>query len=110
MTLRSFADRKNIPLNRVQVNVLHQRASLESKDIFIRTIIIEGHLDDATRAKLLEVADLCPVSKTLMRGLARFWNHAVWPALGGPGAQDQPPPAAVTSVSTESTCGNNFPS
>ena len=68
MTLRSYADRKKIPLNRIQVNVVHQRASLDSKDIFIRTIIADGNLDEATRAKLLEVADLCPVGKTLMRG------------------------------------------
>jgi putative redox protein len=68
MTIRAYAERKKIPLVRVQVNVVHQRASLDSKDIFDRAIIVEGQLDSALREKLLEVAELCPVSKTLMRG------------------------------------------
>lgn len=68
MTIRAYADRKKIPLVRVQVNVVHQRASLDSKDVFNRTIVAEGPLDAAVRQKLLEVAELCPVSKTLMRG------------------------------------------
>ena len=68
MTIRAYADRKNIPLVRVQVNVVHQRASLDSKDIFNRTIILEGQFDAALREKLLEVAELCPVSKSLQRG------------------------------------------
>jgi putative redox protein len=67
-TIRTYADRKKIPLVRVQVNVVHQRASLDSKDIFNRTIIVEGQLDAALREKLLEVAELCPVSKSLQRG------------------------------------------
>jgi putative redox protein len=68
MTIRAYADRKKIPLVRVQVNVVHQRATLDSKDIFNRSIIVEGKIDEDTRQKLLEVADLCPVSKTLQRG------------------------------------------
>jgi putative redox protein len=68
MTIRAYADRKKIPLVRVQVNVVHQRASLNSKDIFNRTIIVEGQLDSVLREKLLEVAELCPVSKSLQRG------------------------------------------
>lgn len=68
MTIRAYAERKKIPLIRVQVNVVHQRASLDSKDIFYRAIVVEGEIDAALREKLLEVAELCPVGKTLMRG------------------------------------------
>jgi putative redox protein len=68
MTVRAYVDRKKIPLVRVQVNVVHQRASLDSKDIFNRTIIVEGQLDSVLREKLLEVAELCPVNKSLQRG------------------------------------------
>lgn len=68
MTIRAYAERKKMPLVRVQVNVVHQRASLDSKDIFNRTIIVEGLLDSSLREKLLEVAELCPVSKSLQRG------------------------------------------
>lgn len=68
MTIRAYAERKKLPLVRVQVNVVHQRASLVSKDIFYRTIIVEGQLDSALREKLLEVVELRPAGKTLMRG------------------------------------------
>src|ERR1700753_3984017 len=47
MTIRAYAERKGLPLMRVQVNVVHQRPTLDSKDMFHRTILIEGVLDDA---------------------------------------------------------------
>jgi putative redox protein len=88
MTIRAYADRKKIPLVRVQVNVVHQRASLDSKDIFNTTIIVEGQLDSAVREKLLEVAEFCPVSKSLRRGSevrttlsADFANASALPAV-----------------------------
>src|ERR1700743_3132705 len=68
MTIRAYAERKALPITRVQVNVVHSRPSLDAKDIFERTILVEGVIDDATRAKLLQIADLCPVGKTLARG------------------------------------------
>ena len=68
MTLRLYAERKGIPLERVQVSVRHRRASIESKDRFERTITLEGPLDADQRARLLMMAERCPVHRTLERG------------------------------------------
>ena len=68
MTLRLYAERKGWPLTRVQVSIKHQRASLEAKDRFERTISIEGPLDDEQRARLLMMAERCPVHRTFERG------------------------------------------
>lgn len=68
MTIRLYADRQGWPLDRVQVAVEHHRASLEARDLFERSIYLEGPLDEAQRARLLEIAEKCPVHKTLDRG------------------------------------------
>ncbi len=76
MTLRLYADRKNIPLERASVALTHSRhhavddeavcdgkpAALERID---REITLEGTLDAAQRARLMEIADKCPVHRTL---------------------------------------------
>src|SRR5580704_15163216 len=51
MTLRAYAERKALAITRVQVNVVHVRGSLDAKDIFERTIVLEGAVDEATRTK-----------------------------------------------------------
>ena len=68
MTLRLYAERKGWPLERVHVSVTHRRASLESKDTFERTIRVEGPLDEDQRARLLMMAERCPVHRTFDRG------------------------------------------
>lgn len=68
MTLRLYAERKGWPLKRVQVSVRHHRVSLEARDLFDRTISLEGPLDEAQRARLLQIAERCPVHRTLERG------------------------------------------
>jgi putative redox protein len=68
MTMRLYAERKGWPLERVQVSVLHHRASLEARDLFERTISIEGPLDETQRTRLLHIAEQCPVHRTLDRG------------------------------------------
>ena len=68
MTMRLYAERKGWPLTRVQVAVRHQRASLDAKDLFDCTVVMEGPLDETQRARLLEIAGHCPVHKTLERG------------------------------------------
>ena len=75
MTLRLYADRKNLPLERVSVSLRHGKvhaadcASCETKegkiDRIERTITLEGPLDGEQRAKLGEIADKCPVHRTL---------------------------------------------
>jgi putative redox protein len=68
MTLRLYAQRKGWPLERVQVGVVHHRASLNARDLFERTIRLEGPLDDDQRQHLLDIADRCPVHLTFDRG------------------------------------------
>jgi putative redox protein len=75
MTLRLYAERKQIPLERVRVNLRHDKihaqdcGECETKegriDRIERVIELEGDLDDAQRARLLEIADRCPVHRTL---------------------------------------------
>jgi putative redox protein len=75
MTLRLYADRKQIPLERVTVDLKHGKvhaadcAECETRegkiDRIERVLTLEGELDDAQRAKLLEIADKCPVHRTL---------------------------------------------
>lgn len=77
MTLRMYADRKKWPLERVAVRVKHDKihaedcADCETKegkiDRMQREIEISGDLDDEQRARLLEIADKCPVHRTLER-------------------------------------------
>ena len=75
MTIRMYARRKGWPLHRVGVDVTHDKvhgqdavAKTNTKlDHFMREITLTGALDDAQRARLLEIADKCPVHQTLER-------------------------------------------
>lgn len=75
MTVRMYADAKGIPLERVSVALQHAKvhaadcSECETKDGRVdrieRVLTLEGDLDEATRAKLLEIANKCPVHRTL---------------------------------------------
>jgi uncharacterized OsmC-like protein/pimeloyl-ACP methyl ester carboxylesterase len=75
MTIRMVANRKGWPLDHVTVRLSHRRehdqdcADCERRDAKIdvieRTVRLEGSLDAEQRKKLLEVADRCPVHRTL---------------------------------------------
>jgi putative redox protein len=75
MTVRLYADLKQIPLLRTQVRLRHEKiyakdcAECETKegkiDHIERAITFEGDLSAEQRAKLLEIADKCPVHRTL---------------------------------------------
>jgi putative redox protein len=75
MTLRLYADRKQLPLKRVSVRLRHSRihavdcAECETKEGMLdrieRIINLEGELDADQRKRLLEIADKCPVHRTL---------------------------------------------
>lgn len=68
MTIRLYAQRKGLSLDRVEVSVRHVPATASAPDVFERVIRLEGDLDGAARERLLEIADRCPVSRTLSRG------------------------------------------
>ena len=75
MTIRMYADFKQIPLNRVTVELEHRKvhaqdcAECETKegriDRIDREISLDGPIDQAQRARLLEIANKCPVHRTL---------------------------------------------
>ncbi len=70
MTIRMYANRKQIALRKVSVELRHlQRATAgkDFKDKFEHVITLDGDLTDAQRQHLLEIADRCPVSQTLRR-------------------------------------------
>ncbi|MEE3622627.1 alpha/beta fold hydrolase [Nitrospirillum sp. BR 11752] len=68
MTMRMYAERKGLPLVRAQTRVTHtKRPDQTPADLFTRTIVLEGPLDEEQRAKLLSIANRCPVDITLTR-------------------------------------------
>jgi uncharacterized OsmC-like protein/pimeloyl-ACP methyl ester carboxylesterase len=75
MTMRMYADRKSLPLERVTVTLRHSKIHAEDctecetkagmLDQIDRVIAMEGALDAEQRGKLMEIADKCPVHRTL---------------------------------------------
>ena len=75
MTLRLYADNKKLPLDRVSVRLTHNRIhaedclNCETKEGMVdridRNITLEGALSADERKRLLEIADKCPVHRTL---------------------------------------------
>ena len=72
MTLRLYAERKGWTLPTFSVEVAHDLPpAAEGKprrDRFERRIAFDAPLGETEQAKLLEIADKCPVHRTLMRG------------------------------------------
>ncbi|MCJ7752927.1 MAG: bifunctional alpha/beta hydrolase/OsmC family protein [Thermoanaerobaculales bacterium] len=75
ITLRMYADRKGWPLDAVEVRLHHEKvhcddcAGVEGPggriDRFTREITLEGALDEEQRQRMLQIADRCPVHRTL---------------------------------------------
>jgi putative redox protein len=73
--MRLYADRKTLPMDRVSVTLKHSKiyandcAECETREGMIdqieRVISIEGTLDPDQRTRLMEIADKCPVHRTL---------------------------------------------
>ena len=73
MTIRMYARRKKWPLAHVSVDVSHNKVHAQDADMgngdkideWKRRISLSGSLDDAQRTRLLEIADRCPVHRSL---------------------------------------------
>lgn len=70
MTLRMYADHKGLDLGAVEVSVAHAVREIDGHkvDVFTRLIRVSGALDAAQRARLVEIAEKCPVHRTLSAG------------------------------------------
>ena len=68
MTLRMYANQKKWPLDKVTVTLTHHKeagADGRKRDVITRDIKLEGALDAAQRQRLLEIANKCPIHRTL---------------------------------------------
>jgi uncharacterized OsmC-like protein/alpha-beta hydrolase superfamily lysophospholipase len=75
MTLRLYADHKKLPLERVTVRLTHNKIhardceDCETREGMLdridRNVTLEGPLDAEQRKRLIEIADKCPVHRTL---------------------------------------------
>ncbi len=75
ITLRMYADRKKWPLKEVIIHMQHEKRHLEDSqkmdqalsklDHIDKEIELVGDLDDSQRERLLQIADRCPVHRTL---------------------------------------------
>jgi putative redox protein len=76
MTIRLYAERHDYPLDRVAVHLRHvpRRAHAgglqdTAAERLEKVVELTGDLDDAQRARLLEIAERCPVHRTLLGSL-----------------------------------------
>ncbi|OAV44214.1 alpha/beta fold hydrolase [Lewinella sp. 4G2] len=75
MTIQMYARRKKWPVEEVEVHIDHRKdyptdlQEVEEKagkvDLFERTIVLRGDLTEEQLQRLLEIADRCPVHRTL---------------------------------------------
>ena len=76
MTLRMYAKRKGLEIDEIKVQLLHNRIHANDcetcedqkglVDQIERLITIKGNVTEAQRDRMLQIADMCPVHKTLM--------------------------------------------
>jgi putative redox protein len=76
MTLRMYANRKRLPLDDIEVRLRHERVHAQdcvdcdhAIERISRRITLRGDLDAAGRERLLEIADRCPVHRSLQGDL-----------------------------------------
>ncbi len=75
MTLRLYADRRKWPLERARITLQHRKVHAQDcadcdrkpakMDVVDRVVFLDGPLTDEQRARLMEIADRCPVHQTL---------------------------------------------
>lgn len=68
MTVKIYARRKAIAVTHVQAMITHRRDPDSQRDVFDRSIFIDGTVTEEEMGQLLAAADRCPVSQTLSTG------------------------------------------
>ena len=66
ITLRMYSERKKWPVDRISCIV--KMGKVDGKQVFTRELNVEGALEPDQRARLIEIANKCPVHKTLTAG------------------------------------------
>lgn len=101
MTLRLYAERKGWDIGGYEVEVAHSLVpGNPPRDRFTREIIFEAAPDEERRARLLEIADRCPVHQTLMRGFEIVTRLEGFP----PGEHASGDPAGQHELDMEEAC------
>lgn len=74
MTLRMYAELKKLPLTQVRVTLRHQKIEVDGQkiDLISRDITLEGELTPEQRQRMLEIANRCPVHRTISGGQLRI--------------------------------------
>ncbi|WP_299928155.1 bifunctional alpha/beta hydrolase/OsmC family protein [uncultured Pelagimonas sp.] len=88
MTIRMYARRKGWPLTGISVDVVHDKVHAQDAetakdtrvDRFVRRICFDGTLSEDQIQRLLEIADECPVHRTLEKGAQIDTELAVCPS------------------------------
>jgi len=75
MTLRIYADKRKWPLERARVTLQHRKVHAQDcvdcdtkvakMDVVERVLFLDGTLTEEQKAKLVEIAERCPVHQTL---------------------------------------------
>lgn len=104
MTLKLYAERKGWTLPPFSVEAAHGIAAAapgdRPRDLFTRHIAFEGALGAEQQAKMLEIADKCPVHRTLVRGFEIVTR--IGPGAGHVAGE----PAAQHERDMEAACGD----
>jgi len=102
MTLRLYAERKGWALPGFTVEVAHSLVpgadGARPRDRLDRHIAFDAPLGPAQNAKMLEIADKCPVHRTLMRGFE------IGTRIGVPGEHAEGEPPAEHERQMEQAC------
>ena len=102
MTLRLYAERKGWAMPGFTVEVAHSLVrgadGAPPRDRFDRHIAFDSPLDPGQAAKTLEIADKCPVHRTLMRGFE------IGTRIGAPDEHAQGEPPAEHERQMEQAC------
>ena len=79
MTVRMYAARRDWPLEGVEVRLRHERvhardcADCDTRDVMLdkvtKELTLRGPLEEAQRARLVEISERCPVQRTLQRSV-----------------------------------------